>query len=99
MTLHGRNQKEHDENIDKLFIRCKENGIKLNKEKSETNKDHIIFIGLCITKDGLKIDEENKGDKQDAETKELKVRRFIAMTNKDDLYRITTKSCCHLLNC
>ena len=41
----------------KLFKRCKEKGIRLNKEKLETNKDHIVFMGLCITKDGLKIDE------------------------------------------
>ena len=42
----------------KLFKRCKVKGIKLNKEKLEKNKDYIVFMGHCITKDGLKIDEE-----------------------------------------
>ena len=49
-------QRKINENLQMLRKRYKENGIRLNKEKLETNKEHIVFMGHCITKVGLKID-------------------------------------------
>ena len=40
----GKNQKEHDQNLEKLFKRARKKEITFNKDKCEFNKD----ISACI---------------------------------------------------
>lgn len=50
--------KDHDEKLEKLLQRCREQGIRLNKEKSEIRTDEITFLGHRVTSEGLKVDPD-----------------------------------------
>ena len=51
-TLEDANR-NHDQSLQNLLQRCRDKGIKLNKEKTELRKSEICFIGHRATKDGL----------------------------------------------
>jgi hypothetical protein len=50
--------KDHDENLRTLLKRCRDLGMRLNREKLELRKTEISFLGHLVTSDGLKIDPE-----------------------------------------
>ena len=51
-------QRDHDIKLEKLFQRCKETGIRLNREKMKIRQSSVTFLGHVISKDGLKPDPE-----------------------------------------
>ena len=50
--------KNHNENLRQLMKRCKEVGLKINKDKAKLGLTEIPFIGHVISRDGLKPDSE-----------------------------------------
>ena len=48
----GRNQKEHDQNLEKLFKRAREKEITFNKDKCEFNKDKTYIMEWYSQKKG-----------------------------------------------
>ena len=58
IVVHGEDVATHDQRLHALLTRCKEKGIKLNKDKSEIRRTDITFIGHKITKEGLQADPE-----------------------------------------
>ena len=58
ILVHGRNVKEHDENLRIFLQRCRDTGIKLNKEKTVYNSNTINFMGHCISENGIEVDPE-----------------------------------------
>ena len=58
IVVHAEDVNTHDQRLQALLGRCKEQGIRLNKGKSEIRRDDITFIGHKITKDGLQADPE-----------------------------------------
>ena len=52
---HDRN---HDRNLSTLLKRCRDVGMKFNREKAELRKTEISFLGHLVTSDGVKIDPE-----------------------------------------
>ena len=46
----------HDKNLRGLLQRCREKGIKLNKEKLELKQREISYLGHTISRDGVKAD-------------------------------------------
>ena len=52
ILVFGRNQKEHDQNLEKLFKRAREKEITFNKDKCEFNKDKCLYYGWCFRKKG-----------------------------------------------
>ena len=75
--------KSHDINLTALLKRCRDVGMKLNKEKAELRKTEISFLGHLVTSDGVQIDPE----KVEAVLKKPKpenvegVRRFCGFVN------------------
>ena len=50
--------KDHDRNLSTLLKRCRDVGMKFNREKAELRKTEISFLGHLVPSDGLKIDPE-----------------------------------------
>ena len=47
---------DHDKKLQRLLVRCSEQELRQNNEKTELRKDEISFLGNKISKDGLKPD-------------------------------------------
>ena len=52
ILVFSRNQKEHDQNLEKLFKRAREKEITFNKDKCEFNKDKCLYYEWCSQKKG-----------------------------------------------
>jgi hypothetical protein len=55
-VVHGENVADHDDKMNKLFHRCTEQGIRLNKQKCKLRLSEIPFLGHIISAEGLKTD-------------------------------------------
>ena len=49
-------QQDHDRNLIALFERCRQQGLKLNKEKMNLNRQSVKFMGHELTASGLRPD-------------------------------------------
>ena len=58
IIIYGKDDQDHDENLERFLARCCEKGIKLKKEKLETRCSQIAFHGHILTSEGLKIDPD-----------------------------------------
>ena len=58
IIIHGKDDQEHDENLQRFLAGCCEKGIKLKKEKLESRSSQIAFHGHILTSEGLKIDPD-----------------------------------------
>ena len=56
ILIFGANEKDHDQNFERLLERCKEKGIKLTKDKLEFKCKEVSFHGHLLTNEGLKVD-------------------------------------------
>ena len=52
----GRNQKEHDQSLKKLFKRARWKEITFNKDKCEFNKDKCLYYRMVFSKEGASPD-------------------------------------------
>ena len=52
----GRILQGHEERLRKIFLKIRENGLKLNKTKCQIRKQSIVFLGHIISLEGIKID-------------------------------------------
>ena len=59
----GQNEAEaiadHNRNLRALLNRCREKGIKLNKQKLKLNRSSIVFCGHQLNQDGVRPDPQN----------------------------------------
>ena len=51
--------RDHDAKLYKLMMRCREQNVKLNKDKMMLRLDQVPYIGHLLTSQGLKPDHEN----------------------------------------
>ena len=64
IIVFGRNQEEHGSRLQSVLKTIKKAetikkaGVTLNKEKCEFNRDHLLFLGHVINKDGISPDPE-----------------------------------------
>jgi len=49
--------RDHDENLIALLDRCRQKGVKLNKDKLKLNRQSVTYMGHVLTPDGLKPDK------------------------------------------
>ena len=56
ILVFGRNQKEHDLNLEKLFKTAREKEITFNKDKCKFNKDKCLYYGMVFSKEGASPD-------------------------------------------
>lgn len=76
-NTHQEAQKDHDKNLENLFVKLDKANVKLNKEKTKLCKNEIKFYGHILTENGVKPDES-------------KVSAILNMpkpTCKEDLFR------------
>ena len=52
----GRILQEHDKLLRKVFLKIRENGLKLTKTKCQIRKQSIVFLGHIISSESIKID-------------------------------------------
>ena len=51
----GRTQAEHDNNLNALMQRLRENGVRLRREKCKLNKSSVEYLGFRIDADGVHV--------------------------------------------
>jgi hypothetical protein len=54
----GKDEREHDERLEKVLQRCREANLKLNKEKARIAVDEVTYVGHRISKEGTLPDEK-----------------------------------------
>ena len=83
VVIHGKTQQDHDANLRNFLQRCKELGVRLNKDKTKSSVSEIVFMGHRITANGVQIDPEkvkavtNLGEPSNVE----ELRRLLGMVN------------------
>ena len=58
VLIHGKNEADHDSNLERFMRRCQQKGIKLNSHKLEMKAKEVPFHGHLLTTEGLKADPE-----------------------------------------
>ena len=58
IIIHGKTQREHDQRLNSFIEKCKQHGVKLNRDKLELAKDSITFMGHVISKEGISTDPQ-----------------------------------------
>lgn len=83
VIIHGDTMESHDAHYKTFLQRCREQNIKLNKEKLDLRSDNVTFMGHQITKDGLQTDPEkvNAIKNYPPPTNIEELRRFLGMVN------------------
>ena len=83
IIIHGKDLKEHDDNLEAFLRRCKEVGIQLNKEKLDLRTNAITFLGHRISSKGLEPDPTKVQaiTQMDPPTNVRQLRTFIGMVN------------------
>ena len=56
ILVYGKNQQEHDLNLEKSFKKAREKKITFNKGKCEFNKKSCVYYGMKFSKDGASPD-------------------------------------------
>lgn len=74
---------DHDRNLEKFLQRCREKGIKLNKQKLKLKCTEFPYLGHLVTKEGLKPDPDKiKAVQEMPKPDSVKaVRRFCGFVN------------------
>ena len=75
--------RDHDNNLKNLLERCRDKGIRLNREKVQLRLKEVAYMGHILTAGGLKPDPNKvKAIKEmPAPTDKQGVRRLLGMTN------------------
>ncbi|KAJ8356744.1 hypothetical protein SKAU_G00195380 [Synaphobranchus kaupii] len=58
ILVYGEDEQQHDENLQQVLETLREEGLTLNEGKCEFAKDSIIFLGHCVTADGMTPDPD-----------------------------------------
>ena len=58
MRVVGRDQKEHDENLDRVMRKFEENGLTLNYDKCVIGADSMVYMGEVLTGGGLQVSQK-----------------------------------------
>ena len=55
-VLQGKTLAEHDNRLQKVLLKVRESGLKLNKNKCQFCKNSIVFLGHIISSEGIRVD-------------------------------------------
>ena len=55
ILIHAPTAGEHDKILVDILKKCENNNLKLNREKTNIGKDQVEYIGVILSRDGLKI--------------------------------------------
>ena len=71
IIVHGKDQAEHDANLDAVLRPLQEHGLRLNKAKCKFAQDHVTFYGHVFGRDGLAADTKKIETRNVSEVKSL----------------------------
>ena len=54
----GANDKEHDENLERVMSRLEESGLTLNYEKCEIGVSSMVYMGDVLSGEGLRLSSD-----------------------------------------
>ena len=91
--------RDHDAKLHKLMMRCREQNVKLNKDKMKLRLDQVPYIGKLLTSQGLKPDPKKvKAIIEMPKPKDVAgVRRFIGFVNYLSKFMPRLSEVCELL--
>ena len=97
-TFQTKDREEHDYNLKAFRERCKDNGIKLNRDKLKLRMREVTFMRHVITKDGLQSDPEKVKDiaEMAAPTNINELRRYLGGVINYLAKCLTPYDRCHL---
>ena len=83
IIIFGKSQIDHDRALDNTCQRLFENGLTLNLEKCELNKDKEVFFGVTFSKEGISTDPEKVTTLKDISPpiSVAELRSLLSMTN------------------
>ncbi len=83
IVVSGSNEKEHDENLDRLLKRAASCNVKFNKDKFQFRVHEIKYLGMLINKEGVKAGPSHVRAIKEMNTPSNKqeVRRLMGMIN------------------
>ncbi|CAC5416418.1 unnamed protein product [Mytilus coruscus] len=83
IIIYGKSQEEHDQALDDTLQALQRNGLTVNKDKCEFNKNKVTFFGVVFSKAGISPDPKKVQAVKDAEapTTVPELRSFLGMTN------------------
>lgn len=81
LVVHGKNQADHDRNLESVIRRLEERNLTLNPEKCSFRMDKVVFMGLLLSKYGVGPTEERVRSVLEAipPTSASEVRSFLGM--------------------
>ena len=83
IILQGKDQKEHDLQLEKAIVRLKERGLTPIAEKCQFSMDKLTFFGMVLSGNGLSCTEEKvKAVKEAREPRTVsETRSFLGLVN------------------
>ncbi|MES9882663.1 MAG: RNase H-like domain-containing protein [Sedimenticola sp.] len=83
IIVYGKNQAEHDRNLEAVFGRLRENNLTLNKQKCKFSQPKLVFFGYVFSESGLSADPSKVDAIKHADTPSTpsEVRSYLGMTN------------------
>lgn len=83
IIIHGKDQKEHDECLEKVITRLEERGLTLNAAKCQFNMDKLTFFGMVLSGNGISCTTEKVEAVTSAREPQnaSKTRSFLGLVN------------------
>ena len=88
IMIGGRNEEEHDEALERVLERLRENGLTVKKEKCIFDAEEVTFAGLVISKDGIRPSEKNVRNLKQATkpTNKAELRSFLGLATYSERF-------------
>lgn len=83
IIIAGKDYKEHDIILEKVIKRAKEQNVRFNSKKIQYKLDHVKYVGLIISKNGIQVDPEHVAAilKLEAPRNIKQLQKFLGMCN------------------
>ncbi|GBM97684.1 Uncharacterized protein K02A2.6 [Araneus ventricosus] len=83
LIIAGKNKEEHDKILVEVLERAKENNIKFNPNKFQFRIEEVKYMGLLVSKDGIKADPSHVRAINEIEkpTSKNDIKRLLGMVN------------------
>ncbi|GBO23467.1 Transposon Ty3-I Gag-Pol polyprotein [Araneus ventricosus] len=83
LIIAGKNKEEHDKILVEVLERAKENNIKFNPNKFQFRIEEVKYMGLLVSKDGIKADPSHVRAIKEIEksTSKNDIKRLLGMVN------------------
>ena len=83
IIVHGKDQEEHNLQLEKVIMRLEERGLTVNAKKCQFSMDKLTFFGMVLSRNGISCTEEKvKTVKKAREPRTVsETRSFLGLVN------------------